>query len=252
MDDVDPRVREILRSARQRSTPEGRVSVDPRDLSGALEEARMDGRDPVIAEVKPTSPTSDYEKEQDLVHAAEKMVEGGAAAISVLTEPDHFNGSARLLRGVRDAVDVPVLRKDFILEPSQLDRVEADMVLLIARFVDDLGEMVREARDRGFQPLVEVHTEQELELALETDAEVLGINNRDLSELEVDLGTVERLAPKASGDLTLVAESGLKTREDVERMMGSGADACLIGSAIMSGDITEKTSELAGGSPDGS
>jgi indole-3-glycerol phosphate synthase len=172
------------------------------------------------------------------------MVDGGAAALSVLTEPEHFGGSPEALRRVREAVDVPVLRKDFILTESQLDVVASDLILLIARFVDDLGGLVAAAEARGFQPLVEVHTRAELERALDAGAQVVGVNNRDLARLEVDLGTVERLAPHIPDDVTLIAESGIGSVADVRRMRAAGADALLIGTAIMDGDVTENVRRL--------
>src|SRR6056297_2479373 len=117
---VAPAVRSILDAARNRNGPDGRMAVDARPLTGAFEEATTDGRTPVIAEVKPTSPTVDGTRTDDPVELAEAMVEGGASALSVLTEPEHFGGSPENLRRIRAAVDVPVLRKDFLLHEAQL------------------------------------------------------------------------------------------------------------------------------------
>ena len=245
-EEVAPAVRSILDAARARPGGEAEVSVAARSLPGAFAAAEADGRVPVIAEVKPTSPTTPGRRDDDPVDLARAMVEGGAAALSVLTEPEHFGGSPEALTRVRAAVDVPVLRKDFLLEPAHLDVVEADLVLLIARFLDDLPGMVAAARERGFQPLVEVHTEAELAAAVEADADLVGVNNRDLAKLEVDLGTFERLAPAAPDDVTLVAESGLGSPADVRRMREAGADGLLIGTAIMDGDVTENTRRLVG------
>jgi len=139
---------------------------------------------------------------------------------------------------------VPVLRKDFVLRESQLDAVPSDLVLLIARFVDDLAGLTAAAQQRGFQVLVEVHTRAEAEAALAAGADVIGINNRDLAALEVDLGTFERVAPAVPGDRTLIAESGIGTQEDVARMRAAGADGLLVGSAIMDGDVRENTRQL--------
>lgn len=238
-DSVAPAVQSILRAARERGRPEGRVSAEARSFPESLAAAEREGRVPVIAEIKPTSPTTEGTREDDPIELAREMVAGGATALSVLTEPDHFGGSPETLERVREAVDVPVLRKDFVLEEAQLDVVEADLVLLIARFVDDLEGLVAAARDRGFQPLVEVHTVEELEAAIEADAEVIGINNRDLAALEVDLDTFERVASEAPDDAILVAESGISSREDVRRMREAGADALLIGTAIMDGNVRE-------------
>ncbi|PSQ45699.1 indole-3-glycerol phosphate synthase [Halobacteriales archaeon SW_6_65_15] len=246
--ELAPAVASILRAAEARGDPDskdGPVSVDARSLPDALSRAEADGRVPVIAEVKPTSPTTEGTREADPVELAEKMVEGGAAALSVLTEPDHFGGSPEALRRVREAVEVPVLRKDFVLDEAQLDAVEADAVLLIARFVgDDLPDLVAAAKERGFQPFVEVHDHDELTAAVDSGAELIGVNNRDLAQLEVDLGTFENVAPFAPEDATLIAESGISTPEDARRMREAGADGLLVGSAIMDGDVTENTRGL--------
>ncbi|AEH38621.1 indole-3-glycerol phosphate synthase [Halopiger xanaduensis] len=231
--ELAPAVASILEAARERPGGESAVDVDARSLPDAIASAEADGRVPVIAEVKPTSPTADGTRDDDPVELAEAMVEGGASAISVLTEPSHFGGSPEALTRVREAVDVPVLRKDFVLEEAQLDVVEADLLLLIARFVDDLEGLVAAARERGFQPLVEVHDREELEAALEAGAEIIGVNNRDLAQLEVDLETFESVSPHAPDDVTLIAESGVSSPADVRRMRETGADALLVGSAIM-------------------
>ncbi|MFC7155500.1 indole-3-glycerol phosphate synthase [Halomarina halobia] len=232
-----PAVESILAAARDRPAPGGAVSVSPRDLPGALDAAAADGRTPLVAEVKPTSPTTRGENEDDPVALARAMVDGGAAALSVLTEPEHFGGSPETLRRVREAVDVPVLRKDFLLSPEQLDAVEADAVLLIVRFLDDLPGMLAAARERGFQALVEVHSRAELREALDAGARIVGVNNRDLARLSVDLDTFERVAADAPDDVTLIAESGISTPEDARRMRAAGADGLLVGTAIMRGGL---------------
>ncbi|MFD1634832.1 indole-3-glycerol phosphate synthase [Haloplanus ruber] len=243
-EELAPAVRSILSAARDRTGGGERVSVDARSVPEAFAAAEADGRAPVIAEVKPTSPTTDGRRDDDPVDLARAMVDGGAAALSVLTESDHFGGSPASLERIRAAVDVPVLRKDFILTEAQLDVVESDAVLLIARFVDDLPALVAAARERGFQPLVEVHTRAELDRAVAADADLIGINNRDLARLEVDLDTFESLAPSVPDDVTLLAESGIASTADVQRMRSAGADALLIGSAIMDGDVTANVRRL--------
>jgi len=243
--DVAPAVAEILEAAEERPGGERRLDVDARSLPDALRAAERDGRVPVIAEVKPTSPTTDGRREVDPVTAARGMVRGGATAVSVLTEPDHFGGAPTDLERVRAAVDVPVLRKDFVLKEGQLDVVAADAVLLIARFVDDLPGLVDAARERGFQPLVEVHTRKELADAVEAGADLIGSNNRDLARLEVDLDTFSAVAPAAPAGVTLIAESGVTGPDDVRQLRDDGADAVLVGSAIMAGDdIKRSTREL--------
>ncbi|MFB6150367.1 MAG: indole-3-glycerol phosphate synthase [Haloarculaceae archaeon] len=286
-EEIAPEVRSILDAARERADERraggagGRVSVDPRSLPEAFAAAEADGRVPLIAEVKPTSPTTPGRRDDDPVELAREMVEGGAAALSVLTEPEHFGGSTETLERVRAAVDVPVLRKDFVVREAQLDAVEADAVLLIVRFLDepgtdDLADLLAAARDRGFQVLVEAHTREEARRALDAGATTVGVNNRDLAQLDVDLGTFEAVAPAirgadgdaapdgagdgaadddGSGDVTLVAESGIETTDDAARMRAAGADALLVGSAIMDvsgsgttgghGDVRENTRRLA-------
>jgi len=268
-EEIDPAVRSILDAARERSGGGERVDVDARSLPAAFATAETDGRVPLIAEVKPTSPTTEGERDDDPVELAEEMVAGGAAALSVLTEPEHFGGSTAALERIREAVDVPVLRKDFLVHENQLDAVEADVVLLIVRFLDepgtdDLADLLAAACDRGFQVLVETHSVAEVERALDAGADIVGVNNRDLAKLDVDLGTFERVAPEArrlaseragadgsdrDGDgtdrsVTLIAESGIATTTDVRRMREAGADALLVGSAIMDGDVRENTQRL--------
>ncbi|NUB90988.1 indole-3-glycerol-phosphate synthase [Haloterrigena sp. SYSU A558-1] len=266
--DLAPAVESILEAARERPGGDEVVDVDARSLPDAVARAEADGRVPVIAEVKPTSPTADGTRDDDPVELAEAMVAGGATAISVLTEPSHFGGSAESLTRIREAVDVPVLRKDFLLREAQLDAVAADLLLLIVRFLEPetLEDLVAAARERGFQPLVEVHDRAELETALEAGAEIIGVNNRDLARLEVDLETFESVAPHARrvtrhdgangdtastapDDVTLIAESGVSSPADVRRMRAAGADALLVGSAIMDhgagdSDVTENTRRL--------
>ena len=246
-DGLAPAVRDVLEAAEERAGGDERLSVDARSLPAAFAAAEREGRLPVVAEVKPTSPTTDGTRADDPVELATAMVDGGAAAISVLTEPELFGGSPEALERVRAAVDVPVLRKDFLVREEQLDAVAADLVLLIARFLgDDLGPMVTAARERGFQPLVEVHDAAELERAVAAGADLIGVNNRDLARLEVDLSTFETVAPDVPADATLIAESGITTRADARRMRAAGADGLLIGSAIMdaegeAGDVAANT-----------
>ncbi|SEW21961.1 indole-3-glycerol phosphate synthase [Natrinema salifodinae] len=248
--ELAPAVQSILAAARERSGGDGQVAVDARSLPDAVARAEADGRVPIVAEVKPTSPTADGTRADDPVELAQAMVDGGAAAISVLTEPTHFGGSPEALTRVRQAVDVPVLRKDFVLDEDGMDVVEADLLLLIARFVEDLDGLIAAARERGFQPLVEVHDRAELEAAVEAGADLIGVNNRDLAQLEVDLETFESVAPHVPDDVTLIAESGISSPADVRQMREAGADALLVGSAIMDhgagdSDVTENTRRLA-------
>jgi indole-3-glycerol phosphate synthase len=260
-----PAVQDILDGAADREPPDcDRVSVAGRSLPRALADAAADGRTPVVAEVKPTSPTTDGTRDADPVALAEAMVAGGAAALSVLTEPDHFGGSTDALERVRDAVDVPVLRKDFVLRDRQLDAVASDVVLLIARFLDDeraddLATMLAGARERGLQPLVEVHTVAELGAALGAGADLVGVNNRDLASLTVDRETFETVTGTVDvpADVTLLAESGVESPAHARRMRAAGADGVLVGSAIMAGledglaGVRAATERLTAAEPEG-
>ena len=196
---------------------------------------------PIIAEIKPKVLGRALLPEEVAAYAT-AYADNNACAISVLTEPTHFKGDLKNARIARKA-GLPVLRKDFIFDERQLQEVQADMVLLIASLGIDLVKFVDLARAYGMEPLVEVHTGAELDGALKTDARIVGINNRNLNTLEVDLGTFERLAPAAKdAGVFLVAESGVHSREDAQRMMEAGADALLVGTALMEGP--ERLSEI--------
>jgi len=191
------------------------------------------GITPIIAEIKPKAVGRSLGPEE-VAEYARTYQSCGACAISVLTEPLHFRGSLDNLLLAREATELPVLRKDFINDVRQIREAPADLVLLIAALGLDLKSFVEETRSWGSEPLVEVHDRRELEMALKTDADVIGINNRDLGTLEVDLGTFERLAPLArDAGVFLVAESGISSRADALRMAKAGADALLVGSALM-------------------
>ncbi|HMJ73233.1 MAG TPA: indole-3-glycerol phosphate synthase TrpC [Solirubrobacterales bacterium] len=164
---------------------------------------------------------------------------GGAAALSVLTDELHFGGSLEDLRAARAACSLPILRKDFIVDPYQLFEAAvngADAVLLIVRALDDeaLREMYDGARGLDLDCLVEVHDEEELERALQLDADVIGVNNRNLEEGTVDVATTYELMPDVPAGKTVVAESGISTRAELEELERVGVDAVLIGSALMS------------------
>ena len=193
----------------------------------------------VIAEVKRRSPSRGViDADLDPVAQAVKYVAGGAGAISVLTERHHFDGSLQDLAAVRAGVECPVLRKDFIVEPIQVLEARAggaDAVLLIAAVLDDatLGRLLAEVSGYGMVALVEAHDEQEAERAVAAGAQVVGVNNRDLSTFEVDLSTAERVAGALDGATVRVAESGIWTGSDAARMREAGYDAVLVGEALV-------------------
>ncbi|MCL7412515.1 MAG: indole-3-glycerol-phosphate synthase [ANME-2 cluster archaeon] len=213
---------------------------------------------PVIAEVKPASPTTHNRDVSpvDAAQIAQTMEKAGAAAISVLTEPDYFHGSLENLEHVRRAVNIPVLRKDFIIDEKQLYEADSDLILLIAGILGDrLPGFIDRATRRGFQPLVEVHNHAECMAALDSGAHIIGINNRDLRTMEIDLATTEELAPvirEYNPDIIIISESGISTPWDAVGMVQAGADAILVGTSIMNGDIYHNTRLLVNADISGS
>lgn len=211
----------------------------------------------LIAEVKKASPSAGVLcADFDPVRIAQEYEAAGASCISVLTDEKFFQGSLEDLKQIRQAVKVPLLRKDFIIDERQiLQAVEcgADAILLIVSILSD-GQLERFhqlAADAGLAALVEVHDERELERALKIDARLIGINNRNLKNFVVDLATTERLAANipadANADKLLVAESGIHTRADVEQLTRAGARGILVGeSLIRHGNIAEKVAQLIG------
>ncbi|HAA89723.1 MAG: Indole-3-glycerol phosphate synthase [Thermoanaerobacterales bacterium 50_218] len=205
----------------------------------------------VIAEIKKASPVQgvirpSFEPSQ----LARAYTRGGAAAISVLTEERFFQGSLVYLQKVRASTPLPLLRKDFLVDEYQIyeSRLQgADAVLLIvaALYPSELEDYLAMARELGMAALVEVHNEEEVQTALEAGAEIIGINNRDLHSLKVNLGTTLRLRPLIPEDRLVVSESGIWTQADVEILAGAGVDAVLVGTALMkAGDVEAKLREL--------
>jgi indole-3-glycerol phosphate synthase len=238
----------LLESSRRRADALAGRLDDLRRRAAALPPARgfaralTAGRPAVIAEVKRRSPSrGDLAPRLDVVARVEGYVRGGAAAVSVLTEPHHFSGSNDDLVAVRRAVPVPVLRKDFTVAPVQVweaRAIGADAVLLIVAALDGeaLGALLAEAAAAGLDALVEVHTEAEVERALAAGATLVGVNNRDLATFEVDLATAERLAPLLGSVPVRVAESGIAVPEDAARMAAAGYHAVLVGESLVRSD----------------
>jgi indole-3-glycerol phosphate synthase len=234
LDDILAATRERVRGLEGRSfspLPRG-----PRSLTDAI--CHTPGRNAVIAEVKFASPS----RGQILApcppeRVAREFVAGGCCALSVLTEPRFFGGSPESLARVRDAVEVPVLRKDFIVDPVQLEEsasLGADAVLLIASVLGDrLPRFVEGAGALGMEPLVEVHTREEAEAALRSGANLIGVNNRDLRTMETDLATTLALGPLLRGaGRTVISASGILTPGHI-RMLRPACDAFLIGTSLM-------------------
>jgi len=192
----------------------------------------------VIAEVKRKSPSKGViNAGLSAIDQAREYAGGGAAAISVLTEPNHFSGSIDDLAAVASAVDVPALKKDFHIDPIQLHEARAHgatAALLIVRALrpDRLFEMLATAQSIGLETIVEIRDEDELRLALDAGAAIIGINNRDLETLIIDPTTSDRLLPLIPPSVIGIAESGMSTRRDVEQAAARGADAVLIGSSL--------------------
>lgn len=207
----------------------------------------------VIAEVKRSSPSKGHLADiPDPALLAAAYARGGAAAISVLTEERRFNGSLDDLRAVRAAVDVPILRKDFIVESYQLVEARAagaDLALLIVAALDDdtLRRLHDEARELGLTVLVEVHDEAETERAVALGADLIGVNARNLKTLAVDDATFSRLAPLIPDDRVKVAESGINSRDDVAGFVAGGARVVLVGEALVrDGDPEQAVRSMTG------
>ena len=192
----------------------------------------------VIAEVKRRSPSKGWINPAiSAVDQARSYESGGAAAVSILTEPAHFGGSVADLVAVRDSVEIPVLKKDFHVDPIQLVEAKAlgaSAALLIARALspDSLVEMIARAKQLELETIVEIRDSDELGRALDAGAVIIGINNRNLETLAIDPATCERLLTQIPDDVIAIAESGVQNREDVERFARYGADAVLVGSVL--------------------
>lgn len=250
---------ELLRSTRARleetkrkiSTEvlEQRIAAteSPRGFEAALRQHDLS----VIAEIKRASPRAgDLNPELKVAEVARAYRAGGAAAISVLTEPDYFKGSLDDLTAVRE-VGLPILRKDFILDPFQVlesRAVGADAVLLIVRVTKgNLQELVDATRALAMDPLVEVHEEDEIELAVDAGATMIGINHRDLETFEVDPARTSKLVAGLPEEVLPIALSGVSERAEVEELQRAGARAILIGeSLVTSDDPTAKLRMLIG------
>jgi indole-3-glycerol phosphate synthase len=241
--------------ARKRAVPQAELEsqLSGRGQDRPFQEALVRPGLSVIAEFKRRSPSiGDIRPDADVGTQVAAYERGGAAALSVLTDSRHFGGTLEDLQAARGAATLPIIRKDFIVDPYQLYEAAvfgADAVLLIVRALDDrfLNALHEEARALDLDCLVEVHDADELERALEIDAEVIGINNRDLDGQGVDIQTTFELMPDVPAGKTVVAESGISGREELMELERVGVDAVLIGGALMLADDPElKTRELTG------
>jgi indole-3-glycerol phosphate synthase len=229
-----PRAAELDRQARARN--------DFRSFHSAL--ARADGKLALIAEIKKASPSAGVITQSfDPVAIAKNYERAGAAAISILTDEKFFKGKLAHLVDVRRAVSLPILRKDFVLDEVQIAESAAngaDAILLIVAALEQkqLADLIAAAAKYRLDALVEIHSREELERALEAGAKIIGINNRDLATFGVDLSVSENLCRHIPDDIVLVSESGIKSAQDVARMQACGVDAILVGAALMRGEFS--------------
>jgi indole-3-glycerol phosphate synthase len=224
-----------------------------RPFAAALEGHLAEGRYGLIAEIKKASPSAGLiRKDFDPRTLAAAYAAGGASCLSVLTDAPYFQGSETDLIAAREAGRLPVLRKDFILDPYQVletRRIGADCILLIMAALSDTeaGELAAAANELGLDVLAEIHDGAELDHALRLPVRLIGINNRNLKTLETDLRTAETLAPEVPADRIVVAESGIRRPEDLDRLAAAGARCFLVGETLMrEADVTAATRRLLG------
>lgn len=261
LDEIVQAKKEALEHIKKYSTVErlkGRIDTEfrsPKDLASSLAPREGAAAVRIIAEIKRASPSKGVIKHDFMPAEIARIYEAnGAAAVSILTEEKYFKGNIEYLAAIRRNLKIPALRKDFIFDEYQVyeSRVfGADAILLIAAILDQplLTGLMALAKELGMSVLVEVHDEKELERVLDTDARVIGINNRDLKTFKTDLNTTVRLVPYVPKDRVLVSESGINTFEDVKFLREHGVDAFLIGEALMREDnmnIGKKLKELRG------
>ena len=253
LDDIVRHKREEVEAAKQRlPLEELQARVARRQAERNFRRAlNVPGKLSLIAELKRKSPSQGMLRERfDPVSLAQTLQGAGAAALSVLTDEAYFGGHLDFLRDAKQFTEIPALRKDFIVDPYQVYEsvlYEADAVLLIVRALppDTLAECLQAADRLGLEPFVEVHAEDELRAALGAGAHVIGINHRDLRTFQLDPGLSERLIPRIPAGKLIVAESGLRTAEEVARMKRLGVHAVLIGEALMTApDPAAKVREL--------
>jgi len=218
----------------------------PRDFEAAIKAASGPA---LICEVKKASPSKGIIREDfNPVEIAKAYQSGGATCLSVLTDGPGFQGSNEIFAQVRETTSLPLLRKDFMLDPIQISEsaaMGADCILVIMAMIDDdtAKALMGEAETLGLDALVETHNQNELNRAIELGATLIGINNRDLRTFETTLDTFDRLAGSAPKDCTLVAESGIFTRADIDRLAANGAQAYLIGESLMRQDDVAKATK---------
>ena len=231
-----------------------RAASPPRGFRAQLMKARAERRRPLVAEIKKASPSKGLIREDfhpaDLARA---YARGGATCLSVLTDTPSFQGALTFLKQARDVTELPVLRKDFLFDPYQVIEARAwgaDCVLIILACVDDqtAAALLEASRNLAMDALVEVHNEQELDRALALDAQMIGINNRDLNSFVTDIEVTMRLAPRIPPDRLVISESGISGHADLQRLAGVGVTAFLVGESLMrERDVEAATRALLAG-----
>ncbi len=257
LDDIVARKKERLMELKQKSVQKeleqaAVLAPEPRDFLGALKQS---GKPAVIAEIKKASPSAgQIRSDLEVAKIAASYERGGAAAISVITEEDFFQGRMEYLEEAKAAISLPVLCKDFIIDSAQVlvaRSAGADGLLLIAAILEQnsLMELLGMARELDMACLVEVHDEEELSRVLKTDARIIGVNNRDLRTFQVSLNTTFRLRPLIPSDRLVVSESGIQEKNDLQSLAAVGVDGVLVGTSLMRAeDPGAKLRELMGGS----
>ena len=255
LDDIVARKKERLIELKSKSIQAelekaATVASKPRDFTAALERG---GKPAVIAEIKKASPSAgEIRANLEVAEIATGYERAGAAAISVITEEDFFQGKLRYLTEVKTAVSLPILCKDFIIDPIQVVAARvagADALLLIAAILEQssLLELLVMARDLSMASLVEVHNQEEMERVLTTDARIIGINNRNLRTFQVSLDTTFTLRPSIPSDRLVVSESGIQEQSDLQSLASAAVDAVLVGTSLMRAeDPGQKLRELMG------
>ena len=255
LDDIVARKKERLIELKSKSIQAelekaATLASKPRDFTAALERG---GKPAVIAEIKKASPSAgEIRPNLKVAEIAASYERAGAAAISVITEEDFFQGKLRYLTEVKTAVSLPILCKDFIIDPIQVVAARAagaDALLLIAAILEQssLLELLAMARDLSMASLVEVHNQEEMERVLTTDARIIGINNRNLRTFQVSLDTTFTLRPSVPSDRLVVSESGIQKQSDLQSLASAAVDAVLVGTSLMRAeDPGQKLRELMG------
>ncbi len=206
----------------------------------------------IITEIKFSSPSlGEIRKISDPVQIAKAMIKGGAIGLSVLTQPYLFNGSPQFFSEIRKAIDVPLLMKDIIVDKVQIDAAQklgADYILFIGQLFPDVNELeklVNYSHKNGLKVIIESHTKTDFERSFETNADIIGINNRNLSTQKINLDTTKELLENKKGEKIILSESGIESPENIRYLSECGADAFLVGSSIMKSDnIEEKVKQL--------